>query len=272
VGDFLVALRARRMKGRQDLHTKRSPEKLRLAAAAMIQSAISPIGSKVSSSSGATEQVFWARQASRSGRAGGSWLSRSALLDSRRPQFNSRNRGYYPAASFPESRAVGRCRPIQNSRSDIVEHYPDGRSRVRSGRYLPPKRGPDGGIRAPLGNPRENSGHSVVALAAANLDFSAFTFPGWQWKSSLLLLLLMSWHVGFEVGRYNQPGTSDRREQRAVLRNAGTKFGWLARGETIPGPMWNSSSPPSSSVRRMGAPSERYSSPRGTKTRSSNRR
>ncbi|HEV8726078.1 MAG TPA: Fic family protein [Candidatus Binatia bacterium] len=89
--------------------------------------------------------------------------------------------------------------------SDIIEKYPDGRERVRfkavaaaeTSTYM--KRVVGMWDRAL----RERWVHPVIALAAFNLDFLCIhPFRDGNGRISRLLVLLQSYHLGFEVGRY----------------------------------------------------------------------
>ena len=88
---------------------------------------------------------------------------------------------------------------------DIIETYPDGRSRVRF-RTVPAADTPAAMAKlvadweACL---REKWTHPLVALAAFNLDFLCIhPFRDGNGRVSRLLFLLQLYHLGFEVGRY----------------------------------------------------------------------
>jgi len=88
---------------------------------------------------------------------------------------------------------------------DIIETYPDGRSRVRF-KSLPAKATPK--AMAELVSLWENALdqrdlHPLIALAAFNLDFLCIhPFRDGNGRVSRLLLLLQCYHLGLEVGRY----------------------------------------------------------------------
>lgn len=88
---------------------------------------------------------------------------------------------------------------------DIIERYPDGRSRVRF-KSVPANRTPE--AMADLisnwsGVLDEARLHPLLAIAAFNLDFLCIhPFRDGNGRVSRLLLLLQSYHLGFEVGRY----------------------------------------------------------------------
>jgi Fic family protein len=88
---------------------------------------------------------------------------------------------------------------------DIIEKYPNGRERVRF-RPVPAAETP-----AAMGELvglwrdclREKWVHPVVGLAAFNLDFlCVHPFRDGNGRVSRLLLLLQTYHLGYEVGRY----------------------------------------------------------------------
>jgi len=88
---------------------------------------------------------------------------------------------------------------------DIVEIYPDGRSRVRF-KSLSARRTPAAMVElvgAWEDVIQEQRLHPWVALAAFNLDFLRIhPFRDGNGRVSRLLLLLQSYHLGFQVGRY----------------------------------------------------------------------
>jgi len=89
--------------------------------------------------------------------------------------------------------------------SDIIERYPDGRERVRF-RTVAAAETPvamHALVTAWDRCQRENWIHPLVALAVFNLDFLCIhPFRDGNGRVSRLLLLLQSYHLGFEVGRY----------------------------------------------------------------------
>jgi Fic family protein len=89
--------------------------------------------------------------------------------------------------------------------SDIIERYPDGRSRVRF-KTVPAR---ETAVRMAefvdlwADSLREQWAPPMIALAAANLDFLCIhPFRDGNGRVSRLLLLLMAYHLGFDVGRY----------------------------------------------------------------------
>ena len=89
--------------------------------------------------------------------------------------------------------------------SDIVEKFPDGRERVR---FKAVAAGETSVYMRQLINLwdralRERWVHPLIGLAAFNLDFLCIhPFRDGNGRVSRLLLLLQSYHLGFEVGRY----------------------------------------------------------------------
>lgn len=89
--------------------------------------------------------------------------------------------------------------------ADIIETYPDGRRRVR---FSPVSASQTREAMRKLVSLwkqtlRERRVHPIVALAGFNLDFLCIhPFRDGNGRMSRLLLLLQSYHVGMEVGRY----------------------------------------------------------------------
>ena len=89
--------------------------------------------------------------------------------------------------------------------SDIIETYPDGRSRVRFKTVTAAKTPAAMSELIELWDAcvRERPFPPLVALAAFNLDFLCIhPFRDGNGRTSRLLLLLQCYHLGFEVGRY----------------------------------------------------------------------
>jgi Fic family protein len=88
--------------------------------------------------------------------------------------------------------------------SDIIERYPDGRSRVRF-KTVPASDTPAAMhelLESWSSCIRESWTHPLVALAAFNLDFLCIhPFRDGNGRVSRLLLLLQCYHLGYEVGR-----------------------------------------------------------------------
>jgi Fic family protein len=89
--------------------------------------------------------------------------------------------------------------------SDIIEKYPDGTSRIRF-KTVPADRTSEYMTKLlEMWNRclREKWVHPMIALAAFNLDFLCIhPFRDGNGRASRLLLLLQSYHLGYEVGRY----------------------------------------------------------------------
>jgi Fic family protein len=87
----------------------------------------------------------------------------------------------------------------------VIETYPDGRSRVRF-RTVPAKDTSAAMahlVEAWRACQRDKTVHPLIALAAFNLDFLCIhPFRDGNGRVSRLLLLLQLYHTGFEVGRY----------------------------------------------------------------------
>lgn len=195
-------------KGRQELHYKREPEQLRaLRQHALIESAVSSNrieGVLVEASR--VEQVV---------------LGKDRLTD--RDELEVR--GYREALTwiheeystipvsvdtilrlhFLSHGQTGDAGEFKARDSDIIERYPDGRSRVRF-RTVPasetPARMADF-VASWADCLRERWAPPPIALAAANLDFLCIhPFRDGNGRVSRLLLLLKAYQLGFGVGRY----------------------------------------------------------------------
>jgi Fic family protein len=195
-------------KGRQDLHSGREPERLRvLRQHALIESAISSNRIEgVVVEQARVEQVV---------------LGRSHLTNRDEEEV----RGYREALSWiHENHAsirisaetilrlhwlshgkTGDARQFKLKDSDIIERHPDGRLRVRF-KTVPAKETParvDEFVSLWEDCRREQWAPPLITLAAANLDFLCIhPFRDGNGRVSRLLLLLMAYHFGFEVGRY----------------------------------------------------------------------
>ena len=195
-------------RGKQELFTRQSPQKLKaLREHAMIDSAVS---------SNRMEGVVVDQS-----RVAAIVLGRTALRDRNEEEV----RGYRNALKLIHDQAVklqvteetirrlhrlirGDVWDAGNYKekdSDIIETYPDGRSRVRF------KTVPAAQTAAAMRELielwdrvlLERSVHPIVALAAFNLDFLCIhPFRDGNGRTSRLLLLLQCYQIGFEVGRY----------------------------------------------------------------------
>jgi len=195
-------------KGRQELFTRQSPQRLKaLREHAMIESAVS---------SNRIEGVEIDASRVRAVVLGG-----PALRDRNEEEV----RGYRDALKLIHESAqrlgvsedtildlhrlsrgqIGDAGEYKQKDVDIIETYPDGRSRVRF-KAVPAKRTP-----AAMGEliSRWNGAieqrrlHPLLAVAAFNLDFLCIhPFRDGNGRVSRLLLLLQCYHLGFEVGRY----------------------------------------------------------------------
>src|SRR5438552_5679415 len=100
---------------------------------------------------------------------------------------------------------IGDAGKYKTKDSDIIEKYPDGRSRIRF-KTVPAKQ--TGASMRELMKEwsetlDEKQVHPLVAVTAFNLDFLCIhPFRDGNGRVSRLLLLLMCYQLGFEVGRY----------------------------------------------------------------------
>jgi Fic family protein len=195
-------------RGKQDLFTKQSPQKLRvLRESAMIESAVS---------SNRIEGVTVDQARIRT------IIFGKSLLHDRDEQ---EVRGYRDALKLIHEQ--GNKLPISEETilnlhrmcrgeiwdagkykekdGDIIERYPDGRERVRF-KTVP-------AVKTPAFMKElierweqclfEKWVHPLIALAASNLDFLCIhPFRDGNGRVSRLILLLQSYHLGYEVGRY----------------------------------------------------------------------
>ena len=100
---------------------------------------------------------------------------------------------------------VGDAGQYKKTESDIIERYPDGRQRVRFKTMEAAKTPAAMAELVTLWNQamEERWVHPLIALAAFNLDFLCIhPFRDGNGRVSRLLLLLQSYHVGYDVGRY----------------------------------------------------------------------
>lgn len=195
-------------KGRQDLFTRQSPQRLKaLREHAMIESAVS---------SNRIEGVEIDASRVRAVVLGG-----PALRDRNEEEI----RGYRDALKLVHGSArrlavteetlrqlhrlsrgqVGDAGEYKRKDVDIIETYPDGRSRVRF-KPVPARRTAEamGELISRWTDALEQQRlHPVLALTAFNLDFLCIhPFRDGNGRVSRLILLLQSYHLGFEVGRY----------------------------------------------------------------------
>ncbi len=100
---------------------------------------------------------------------------------------------------------IGDAGKYKSRDSDIIERYPDGRVRIRfktvtaneTPRYMKLL------ITASHDCIKERWTHPLIAMAAFNLDFlCVHPFRDGNGRVSRLLMLLQSYHLGYEVGRY----------------------------------------------------------------------
>lgn len=100
---------------------------------------------------------------------------------------------------------IGDAGEYKSRDSDIIERYPDGRTRIRF-KTVPANETPHYMkllIKAWQDCIKEQWTHPLIALAAFNLDFlCVHPFRDGNGRVSRLLMLLQSYHLGYEVGRY----------------------------------------------------------------------
>ena len=195
-------------KGRQELFTRQSPQRLKaLREHAMIESAVSSNrieGVEIDASR--VQAVVLGRPALRDRNEEEVRGYRNALKlihDSARRLAIS-EQTILELHSLSRGR-IGDAGQYKRRDIDIIETYPDGRSRVRF-KTVPAKR-----TSAAMGELisrwhdalEERRLHPLLAVAAFNLDFLCIhPFRDGNGRVSRLLLLLQCHHLGFEVGRY----------------------------------------------------------------------
>ena len=195
-------------RGRQDLFTHQSPQRLKvLREHALIESAVS---------SNRIEGVLIDQS-----RVGTVLFGRPVLRDRNEEEL----RGYRDAlnaihrqgAKLPLSEEtvlelhrmargeIWDAGKYKETDSDIIERYPDGRSRIRS-KTVRAGQTPASMKQLVRLWPqclRERWVHPLIALAGFNLDFLCIhPFRDGNGRVSRLLLLLQAYHLGYEAGRY----------------------------------------------------------------------
>ena len=100
---------------------------------------------------------------------------------------------------------IGDAGEYKSRDSDIIERYPDGRTRIRfktvSAKEIP--RHMNLLVTAWQDCIKEHWTHPLIAMAAANLGFlCVHPFRDGNGRVSRLLMLLQCYHLGYEVGRY----------------------------------------------------------------------
>ncbi len=195
-------------RGKQELFTKQSPQKLRvLREHALIESAVSSnrIEGVVIDQARVATVVF------------GESLLRDRDEEEVRGYRDALKVVHEQGAKLPISEAtvlelhrltrgdIWDAGKYKEKESDIIEKYPDGRERIRF-KTVPPADTPRF-VRelTELWAQRlsERWVQPLIALAAFNLDFLCIhPFRDGNGRVSRLLLLLQSYHLGLEVGRY----------------------------------------------------------------------
>jgi Fic family protein len=195
-------------RGKQELFTKQAPQKLKvLREHALIESAIS---------SNRIEGVVIDQA-----RVGTVVFGKSRLRDRGEEEIRGYRRAlqlmHEQGAKLPLSEATmlrlhklshagaGDAGQYKTNDSDIIETQPDGRVRVRFKTVTAKKTPAFMREMIPLWDDvlLERRVPPLIALAAMNLDFLCIhPFRDGNGRASQLLLLLQSYHLGFEVGRY----------------------------------------------------------------------
>ena len=195
-------------RGKQELFTRQSPQRLKiLREYALIESAVSSNrieGVEIDKSRVGTiifgkpilrdrneEEVRGYREALKIIHESGAEL---ALSEKTIMELHRRARGN-----------IGDAGKFKEKNGDIIERYPDGRSRIRFKPISAAKT--RAAIRELLElwslSLEERRIHPLIALAAFNLDFlCVHPFRDGNGRVSRLLLLLQCYHLGYEVGRY----------------------------------------------------------------------
>lgn len=195
-------------RGRQELFTKQSPQRLKvLREHAMIESAVSSnrIEGIVADQSRIATIVF--------GRA----LLRDRSEEEIRGYKDALNKIHSQGIDLPISEdaikdlhaltrgEIWDAGKYREKNGDIIEKYPDGRSRIR---FKTVESSKTSAYMKELIETYENCINEkllqpLIAMAAFNLDFLCIhPFRDGNGRVSRLLLLLQSYHLGFEVGRY----------------------------------------------------------------------
>ncbi|MBU0676490.1 MAG: Fic family protein [Verrucomicrobia bacterium] len=196
------------MKGRQELFSKQSPQKLKmLREHAIIESAISSNrmeGVEIESKRIKTVVFGESHLQDRNEEEIRGYQKARAWIHESAPDI------YLSADTVLELHRLSRgevwdAGKLKEKDGDIIERYPDGTSRVRfrtvSARETPAALDQLVGLWRETLN--EGTAPSLILLAAFNLDFLCIhPFRDGNGRVSRLLLLLQLYQLGFEVGRY----------------------------------------------------------------------
>jgi Fic family protein len=195
-------------RGKQELFTRQSPQRLKaLRESAIVESAISSNrieGVEVAPARIATVVFGTTRLRDHDEKEVRGYREALALIHERGARLPVSEATIRDLHARSRAR-IGDSAEYKSSDSDIVERFPDGRSRVRF-RTVPHGAVPEA-MRALLAESERCEAErwvpSAIALAAFNLDFlCVHPFRDGNGRVSRLLLLLQCYRAGLEVGRY----------------------------------------------------------------------
>ncbi len=195
-------------RGRQELFTKQSPQKLKiLREHALIESAVSSNrieGVVVDRSRIATVVFGHSRLRGRDEAEVRGYRDALTLIHERgsRLEVSEKTIQRFHRMCLAGAGDAGQ---YKDKDSDIIEKYPDGRVRVRFKTVTAARTPAFAREMIELWQDclRENRIPPLIALAAMNLDFLCIhPFRDGNGRVSRLLMLLESYHLGYEVGRY----------------------------------------------------------------------
>ncbi|HXG65449.1 MAG TPA: Fic family protein [Blastocatellia bacterium] len=232
-------------RGRQDLYVKQSPQRLRaLREHALIESAISSNrieGVEVEQSRIATVVLGKARLRDRDEEEVRGYRDALNLIHERGKTLALSEELILKLHRLSRGN-IGDAGQYKERDVDIIEKFPDGRQRVRF------KTVPAADTRKYLRelvelwdqSMMERRTHPLIALAAFNLDFLCIhPFRDGNGRVSRLLLLLQSYHLGYEVGRYiSLERLIEQNKERYYETLAASSQGWH-QGEHDPWPYIN---------------------------------
>ncbi len=195
-------------RGKQELYTRQAPQKLKvLREHALVESAVSSNrieGVEVEAARVATIIFGKALLRDRDEEEVRGYRVALDLIHTRRAELSVTEETIRQLHALSRG-GLGDAGDYKQSENDIIEVFPDGRREVRF-RTVRAAAAPACMAEQVLlwqHALNQRTVHPLIALAAFNLDFLCIhPFRDGNGRVSRLILLLLSYHVGFEVGRY----------------------------------------------------------------------